>query len=90
MGEFALAVFGKYTLPHQSSEVLCDQERRERACYKHGLWNQAACHAILGPPLPACVTGQVHLLCCCLSFLLCKMGITAVPTSWGSCEDQVS
>lgn len=51
MGDFAVAIFGKYTLPRPLGVVLCDQGRRG----DHGLWNRAAWTLPTG-----CVTGQVR------------------------------
>lgn len=38
MGDFAVAVFGKYTLPRRPGVALWDRAMRDN----HGFWNQAA------------------------------------------------
>lgn len=38
MGDFAVAVFGKYTLPRRPGVALWDRATRDN----HGLWNKAA------------------------------------------------
>lgn len=81
MGDFAVAIFGKYTLPRRLGVVLCDRGRRGG----HGLWNQPAwapadwlCHWVSS------------FMALSLSFLPWQMRTEAVPSPWGGCENEVS
>ena len=62
MGGLALTIFGKHILPHQSSEVLCDQEKWERAMLQAWTLEPGCLASQPGPSPSGCGTGQVQLL----------------------------